>query len=256
MNEQEKFDQWESRIRIVERYVKNYTFPIYTSDGKNFELFGSSVGISISGDDYICTANHLIEEVLKTNSDVVIGVNGMFEALNMDSVIFIKKESVDYDICLVKIKNNPAHVQYLDQMEFYQGDKFNNGSWQYLQGYPISKNKNYDIHDHENEKITTAYLKTAIKVDQSVEHPFRDVSAKTHLFFKYNEAVYKKEGNTIIESKKRQNMLGLKGCSGCGIRHIYDITINLAGIFTQLKTGMGAGTKAICMLDLNNWHNM
>jgi len=256
--DQEKFNQWEQKIGPVENYVKRYTFPIYSSsDGKNFELFGSSIGILIFGGKYICTANHLIEEISKTGANVVIGVNGKFESLNLDTVISIKEEAIDYDLCLVELNGNPDHVQYLHQQEFYQDDKYDDRSWQYLQGFPISKNKYHDIHDHENEIISTAYLKTAIKIDQSISHSFKGVNDKTHLLFKYEESVYKKEGGIDIESKKRRNMPGLKGLSGCGIWTINNVTniptIKLAGIFILFKSGIGAGTKAKCILELNNW---
>jgi len=251
--DQERFNQWERRISSVEECVKRYTFPIFSSDGRNFELFGTSLGVLISGKKYICTANHLIQEISKTRAEVVIAVNGKFESLNLDNVITIKDETIDYDVCLIELNDNPDHVPYLHQQEFHQDNHFD-GSCQYLQGFPISQNKYHDIHDHEKEIIKTGYLKSVFRVEQNIEHPFTGVNDKTHLLFKLEESVYKKEGSLLaIELKKHQNMPGLKGHSGCGIWNINNTTTTLAGVFILFKSGIGVGTKAKCILELNNW---
>jgi len=251
--DQEIFNQWERRISPFEQYVKRYTFPVFSTDGKNYELFGTSLGILISGKKYICTANHLIEKISETRADVVIAVNGKFESLNLDTVITIKNETIDYDVCLIELNGNPDHVPYLHQQEFYQDNNFDE-SWHFLLGFRISKNKYHDIHDHEKEMIKTNYLKSVFRVQQNIEHPFIGVSDKTHLLFELKESVYKKEDDLpAIELKKLQNMPGLIGHSGCGIWNINNTTIKLAGIFILFKSGIGAGTKAKCILELNNW---
>ena len=41
--------------------------------------------------------------------------------------------------------------------------------------------------------------------------------------------------------------------SYCGIWNINNATIKLAGVFVLFNSGIGAGTKAKCILELNNW---
>ena len=258
MNDQEKKQYWEQRLRHVEDYVKQYTFPVLcSSDGENYELFGTSLGILISGKKYICTAIHLIEELSKNGSDVLIGVNEKFESLNLDTVISIKEVAIDYDICLVELNGNPDHVPYLHQREFYQENDYNDGAYLYLQGFPTSKNKYYDIHDHKNNEIGNEYIKLVRNIEQNINHTFKDVSEKTHLFFKYDEGVYLKEDSTDVEILNRQNLVSLRGLSGCGIWNVNVTTdipiIKLAGVFIAFKSGVGAGTKAKCILESNNW---
>jgi len=258
LNDQEKKQYWEQRLRPVEDYVKQYTFPVLSSpDGENYELFGTSLGILISGKKYICTANHLIKDISKTRANVVIAVNGKFESLNLDTVISKEEEAIDYDICLVELNDNPDHVPYLHQGECYQEDEYNDGSFLYLQGFPTSKNKSYDIHDHKNKEIGNEYINLCRNIEQSIHHTFKGVSDKTHLFFKYDEGVYLKEDSADVELLKRQNMVSLRGLSGCGIWNINDTTdipiIKLAGVFIAFKSGVGAGTKAMCILESNNW---
>jgi len=258
LNDREKKQYWEQRLPPIEEYVKQYTFPVLsTSDGKNFELFGSSLGIIISGKKYICTAIHLIKAISQTGGDVVIGVNGKFESLNLDTVISKEEEAIDYDICLVELIGNPDHVPYLHQQECYQEDECNDGSFLYLQGFPISKNKYYDIHDHKNNEIGNEYINLFRNIEQNISHTFKDVSDKTHLFFKNDEGVYLKKDSADVELLKRQNMVSLRGLSGCGIWNIDDTTdipiIKLAGVLIAFKSGVGAGTKAKCILESNNW---
>ena len=247
--DQIKMENWVYRISIVEKFVNSFTFPVFTSkDGKNFELFGSSVGISIKGDNYFCTTEHLIKSVLSQENNCLIAANGRFEELDLDSVHYIKQPSVDVDLCLVRPKNKCDHISFLSDLKLTTWNDRDRTSWQYLQGYPLSGNKYYNLHDHQKAQIRTGYINTAVRVDQTIKPTIEGVSSDSHLLFSYKETVFKDMDKSDVESRKRQNRLSLRGCSGCGLWNISKETenpeIELAGIFTSFKSDVGIASKS------------
>lgn len=262
LTDREKMNCWDKGIGRIEPFVSNHTFPIYTStDAQTFVMHGSCVTISIDGEEFVCTANHLINSVLASTGECILGVNGRFEILDLTSIIRLHQDSVDYDLCLLKLKRRVSDVSYLPQSSFFLSENFEDGSWQYLQGFPLSKNKYHHLHDAENSILSSAYIKTVIKVDQLLTPPGDSQSTDTHLLFKYKEAVFTKNPDEVIEFRKRQNMLSLKGCSGCGIWTVSeeasasDTDIELAAIFTTHKAGTGSATKVQNLLRREIWTN-
>ena len=141
IEDSEKLTIWKDRFSTVEGKIASVTFPVYTSkNGSNFTLYGSSVGINVEGNKYICTAKHLLNNVLKSEEKCVIAANRRFEEVNLESAVLIDSESVDIDLCLVKLKNECDDFDFLDQSNFVYSESLHEGSWQYLQGYPLTKN--------------------------------------------------------------------------------------------------------------------
>jgi hypothetical protein len=209
-------------------------------------LFGSCVSVNIRNKKYLCTASHVLENVRKTNTTVVAGVTGKFIELKLNEVVYLTDESIDYDMCLIPCELVPQNVKFVPDSNFSDYDRFDEVEGQYLQGFPIAKNKAFDIHDHENMKIKTGYLKASIKIEQDIKHEIKGVSNSTHLLFKYNNVYYQKGTNefSYVTPKNSPNLVGLSGSGLWTIKNIDDpSTIQLAGIFTTLSKGVGVGTK-------------
>ncbi len=258
LNDQEKIDYWIERIGRVEPFVSSHTFAVYTSaDGRNFVMHGSCVTVSIDNEDFVCTAEHLIKSVLRSSGHCVVGINGRFEVLYLTSVIRLKQDSTDYDICLLKLKQSPTDVHYLRQSDIFLAETFGKGTWQYLQGFPLSKNKRHDLHDHENSTVSAGYINIAVRVDQTLTPPANGQSSETHFFFRYERTVFQEDRNHHIEFRNQQNALSLRGCSGCGIWTISEEAaqphVKLAAIFTTHGSSTGSATKAENLLRKEIW---
>ncbi len=228
--------------------ANKYTYPVLVKYNESaFSLFGTCVAIAISGKKFICTASHLINEISKANAEIVIPIQGKFHSVNSVDAQHLSEDGTDYDVCLLEIKEEIAGISYIDRFNTFKGDKFHGSSRQYLQGFPIAKNKKWDIHNHKNKTIQTGYLGVVLKVDQTLTIPFDMIYPESHFIFELDAGAYKKGGNDFVLSK-RQSMPGLVGLSGCGLWNCYDIlipsTLFFAGIFINHKKGVGAATKA------------
>lgn len=247
-NDLEKMEFWAERINHVEQYIQSYTFPVFTSkNGKMFELHGTCVSLLIGDKKFLCTAKHLIISVKNASANCYIGANGVFKGVNFSQAISLPDNEIDYDICLIRFVQD---INYLDISDFYLNSDFEKSSWQFLQGFPLSTNKYHSSHDNKNLRISSGYINTAVKVDQSLPPSANKQSSDTHLFFSYQEAVFKGMDSNKVEDRRKQNMLSLRGCSGCGLWNISgNMEVKLAGIFTTFKNGVGSATKVGVILN-------
>jgi len=241
----------EERLLQVERYVSQYTFPVLNVNRHGaFELYGTGVGLQIAGNNYVCTASHLIESISLAKGTISVGVGGRFLRLNLDTARHVHDENVDYDVCFVEL-HDPASVKFLAESALYRGHAYGERR-HYIQGFPISKNKSHKILDRERLQVSTGYLKLSVKIDQKLQHQFDNVSSDTHLLFKLDRSFYRKAGASF-SGPNRGNSPGVRGCSGSGIWSIGSLedisTIKLAGIFIAHKHGVGTGTKIIRTLE-------
>ena len=247
MEKTQKLISLSEKINEIEKFVTQFLFPIYVAHSeKKFELFGTSVGLCINNVKYVCTASHVLENSRKRNKPVVAAMNGCFIELDVGKAQFLTDDKVDYDICLIPCESAPKGVEFFPESQFFDNNQFGSGSKQYLQGYPIAKNKAFDIHDHSEEQINTGYLKVLIKIEQDIEHEIEGVSSDSHILFHFDEGSYQK-GDSEFSDVKSNSMPKLPGLSGSAIWNITDIdnpsSVHLAGIFTTLSNKIGAGTK-------------
>lgn len=194
MNSEEQLQFLAIKYADIEQSVSKYVFPMFVAHSdKRFELFGTCVSVICNDKKYFCTASHVLENTGKANLPVVVGITGGFVEINLNNAMYLIDDDIDYDICLVPCDPAPDELDFFQDTDFYDND-YGIGGKQYLQGFPIAKNKSYDIHDHGNELIKTGYLKIAMKIEQDICHKFKGVSEETHLIFKYNEVNYQKAG--------------------------------------------------------------
>ena len=232
----------------IANHIDKFCYPIYARDMKydEYELFGSCVAVSVGGDKRICTANHVIDELKKSGKQAVIGGNSGFETLDISTRKSLTVAGVDTDICLVEStnNNNNNNIQYISHRSFYQTDKFFGTSFQYLQGYPLTKNKFKDL--HKGAVLTAGRIGVGMMVDQQISYPREDKNTDYHYFFKYDGGVYEKAGQEPQEINS-QSAPQLKGLSGCGVWNVYNIkdltSIKLMGIFIELEHRIGVATK-------------
>lgn len=244
------------KFEAIEQYVSNRTFPILVSySDSQFELVGSCVSVVSNNKNYLCTASHVLESAQAAKTTIVVGLNRKFVELKLEKVEYSTNEDVNFDLCIIPIEIPEEGLEFIVDKAFHMGNEPKAGEKHYLQGFPISKNKKFDIHDHENELIKTGYQKVLIKIDQSIKHSFSKVSADTHLFFMYNDGYYQKGVGEFVTVKK-QNIPKLQGLSGSGIWVIKNIndsaSLQLAGIFTMFREGVGVGTKVNCLNGIIN----
>ena len=228
--------------------IKKFTYPVLAKYKDNeYLLFGSCLAVSVDGSKFLCTATHLVTEIMKEDAIPVVGIGGDFHSIDCQGATLLSEKGIDHDICLIKIDPGIEGINFVHGWDIYQGDKFFNEARQYILGFPVSKNKRWNLHNHEEKTIETGCLRGLVKVDQTLSSPFDYVSEKSHYLFKYDGGVYKKEGGDFKISK-HQNMPELFGFSGAGLWNIYNIndlsSLRLAGILISHKSKVVAATKA------------
>ena len=254
LNEESISTLLEEQFTKISEYINKFTFPVFVKhNDNNLTLYGSCISIRIAGTTYLCTASHLLKEIV--GKDVVVGIKDDLFDIDISSAVHLDDAKVDHDIALIDITNIKKRIDHIFYWDLYIGDKYFHKSRQYLQGFPLSKNKKWDLIDHKKEIIKSGYLKKIMKIDQSIESPFKDIRPESHVFFRNDSGVYRKAGGEL-KRVKRNNLPRLDGLSGSGIWNVYDIndmsSIKLVGIFINFKNGIGAGTKAISITKLHH----
>lgn len=247
-----RFDDMNEDIKKIANYIDSFCHPVYGRDDKDqYELFGSCVSVSVGGNKRICTATHLAKKLDKSGKVAVIGVSSGFETLDLASMKPLDIEGVDADICLIEFSNTNDKIQYISHRNFYQTDRFFGKSFQYLQGYPLTKNTFKDI--HKNGVIAVGRIGVGMKIDQTLNYPRNDINTDYHYLFKYNGGLYEKTEKEP-QGVNFQSVPELKGFSGCGVWNVYNPkdlpSIKLAGIFIELEHRIGVATKIRKLLDI------
>ncbi len=230
----------------VASYVSKFTFALLTCEAdERYDLFGTCVAIGILGQKFLLTAIHVVEQLINSNKQAVVALsNGPIVRLDLDNVVHIVREGVELDSCLIRFEQAPSVTEFLRQDEIYLEQDALFKEKHFMQGYPVSKNKMVKINDHENEQVVSGYISVIMKLDNSVKHDFESVNESAHVLFNYKAGIRFSEGAEPIQVKEN-NMIQLRGLSGCGI-WAFDPSlgkVKLAALFFAYKNGVGLGTR-------------
>ncbi len=196
-----------------ETEILKYTHPIYSKNPKfGHELYGSSVAVYHEGGAHLATAHHLIESILRQEGTPVVFLNGQERELDLDEMIVLCDNMVDYDVCLVPVGEL---AEFVCRGDIYKSDRFFGVSKQCLIGYPLARNSPYKTGGTANGNVATGYLTSLVKVDnESLDPKLPNVSSSTHFFFSHLAGLYAKNSSEPPIVARRNNLPSLKGLSG------------------------------------------
>lgn len=131
-------------ISHTQQEADKYTYPVFVADEKEKpDLIASSVVIKVDGKNYLVTASHVFQEVLKKKSPFLLGANGKYIEIKGEFV-YSSDDKDHFDIAFVELSDEfivENQIVVLDESRLRTHDNFDSVHLALLHGFPNTKNK-------------------------------------------------------------------------------------------------------------------